>query len=352
MILPTTYAAALFLMVLSMLCWGSWANTFKLTGKWRFELFYYDYAFGVLLAAVVAAFTFGSLGSELTFYDNFLIAGNRKVLYGFGAGVVFNLANMLLVAAISVAGLAVAFPIGIGLALVIGVLWNYHLNPQGNSTFLFGGAALVVIAIVLDAAAYHALDKYRVAQRIAAASVVKTGKKIQKYTGSGLKGIILSVIAGVLMGTFYPLVEIGKEGEAGLGAYSIALVFALGVFLSTFVFNLYFINLPVQGQPIAMSEYFLGNRRQHLLGILGGAIWCVGAIANFAAASAPMTLQIGPAISYALGQGATMVSALWGVLVWKEFADANFQIKLLLVLMFLFFMAGLGLISMAPLYPR
>src|SRR5216683_7645702 len=147
MILPTTYGTALMLTILTMLCWGSWANTFKVTKEWRFELFYFDYSFGVLIAAIVAAFTFGNMGDELSFSDNLLIAGRHYMVYGVLAGVVFNLANMLLVAAISLAGLAVAFPIGIGLALVIGVVWNYILKPQGNPTLLFTGAAIVAGAI-------------------------------------------------------------------------------------------------------------------------------------------------------------------------------------------------------------
>jgi len=154
MIIPTTYAGALLLMILSMLCWGSWANTFKLAGKWRFEIFYYDYSLGVLLAAVIAAYTFGSMGNELSFSDNLIIASKRNMVWAVAGGVVFNLANMLLVAAISVSGLAVAFPIGIGLALVVGVIWNYILDPQGNALLLAVGVVLVVGAIIVDALAY------------------------------------------------------------------------------------------------------------------------------------------------------------------------------------------------------
>ncbi len=154
MLIPQTYAGALILIILSMICWGSWANTFKLAGKWRFELFYYDYSLGVLLAAIIAAYTFGSMGDELSFSDNMIVAGKRNMAYALAGGVVFNLANMLLVAAISVAGLAVAFPIGIGLALVVGVVWNYFLNPQGNPILLTAGVVLVVGAIIVDALAY------------------------------------------------------------------------------------------------------------------------------------------------------------------------------------------------------
>jgi glucose uptake protein len=261
-------------------------------------------------------------------------SGSRQIFFGALGGVVFNLANMLLVAAISVAGLAVAFPVGIGLALVIGVIWNYALKPQGNPVLLFTGAAIVVGAIILDALAYRALEAGK-------------AQAARKVTG---KGIVLSLVSGVLMGSFFPLVEIGKAGEHGLGPYAIGFVFAVGVFLSTFVFNLFFMNMPVEGPPVAMSGYFKGTGRQHLLGIVGGMIWATGTIANFAAASTPESVQVGPAISYAIGQGATMVSALWGLLVWNEFAGAGPRVRLLVVIMLILFVSGLGLVSVAPLY--
>jgi glucose uptake protein len=340
MILPATYNSALLLIILSMICWGSWANTFKLAGKWRFELFYYDYSLGVLLAAIVAAYTFGSMGEELSFSDNMIIAFRRYMAYAAGAGVVFNLANMLLVAAISVAGMAVAFPIGIGLALVVGVVWNYILNPQANPTLLAIGVSLVTAAIIVDAMAYSAHSRGR------------SGAN-KKKTGTSRKGILLSLVSGLLMGSFYPLVETAKAGgpdNAGLGPYAVAFLFAVGVFTSTFIFNLYFLNLPVQGPALSMFDYFRGSVRQHVLGILGGIIWCTGAIANFAAASSPRAVQVGPAVSYAVGQGATMVSTLWGLVVWKEFAGASERVKVLLTLMLLLFIAGLIIVSIAPLY--
>ena len=242
MITPTTYPTALFLLILSMLCWGSWANTFKLAGKWRFELFYYDYALGVLIAAVVAAFTFGSLGNDLSFSDNLLVAGRRNQAFGVAAGAVFNLANMLLVAAISIAGMAVAFPVAIGLALVIGVVWNYLLNPQGNKLLLAAGVALVVGAIVVDAIAYgaHARSSQKEPEPAPAGQRGRP-KTVRRRTGT--KGLIVSLISGLLMGSFYPLVQMGVGGgpdSAGLGPYAVAFFFAIGVFVSTFIFNLYF----------------------------------------------------------------------------------------------------------------
>jgi glucose uptake protein len=339
MIIPEIYTSALLLIILSMICWGSWANTFKLVGKWRFELFYYDYSVGVLLAAIIAAFTFGSMGTGIPFVDNLSLAGNRNMAFAIAGGVVFNLANMLLVAAISVAGLAVAFPVGIGLALVVGVIWNYVLNPQGNPALLAAGVTLVVGAIIVDALAYGAHARNQ--------------KDASGQKSSGAKGLLLSLVSGILMGSFYPLVEIGKgqgAGAGGLGPYAVAFLFSVGVFVSTFIFNLYFLNLPIEGEPLSMFEYFRGNLRQHALGIVGGLIWCVGAITNFVAASAPKSVQVGPAISYAIGQGATMVSALWGLLVWHEFRGASSGVKLLLALMLVLFLAGLILVSIAPLY--
>jgi glucose uptake protein len=242
------------------------------------------------------------------------------------------------VAAISLAGLAVAFPVGIGLALVVGVIWNYFLNPQGNPALLAAGVTLVAGAIIVDALAYGAQARSQKAE------------SEQKSTG---KGLLLSLASGLLMGSFYPLVEMGKgRGPAagGLGPYAVAFLFSIGVFVSTFVFNLYFLNRPVEGEALAMSAYYQGNLRQHLLGILGGLIWCAGAISNFVAASAPKSIQVGPAISYAIGQGATMVSALWGLLVWHEFRGAHAVVKVLLALMLVLFLAGLILVSIAPLY--
>lgn len=348
MILPTTYEMTLLISVLSMICWGSWANTLKLAQpKWRFELYYFDFAFGLLVTAVVAAFTFGSMGDELTFGDNVMIAGKRPMIWAIAAGAVFNLANLLLVAAISIAGMSVAFPIGIGLALVVGTAGNYMMEKTGNPMFIFGGIALILIAIVLDAMAYSSRVS---AQQPPPPPPDPRGRRSPRKGSGPLKAILLSVVGGILMGSFYPLVLKARavHTEMGLGPYAIAVFFAVGVFFSTFVYNLYFINLPVQGEAVQISQYFKGTPWHHLLGFLGGVIWCVGAVANFAAAAATGKALIGPAVSYALGQGATMISAAWGLLVWKEFKGAGSKSMMLLALMFVFFLAGLAMLALAP----
>jgi glucose uptake protein len=351
MTLPHTYLAALLITILSMLCWGSWANTFKMAGKWRFELFYFDFAIGVMLAALLYAYTLGTLGFDgFLFSDDMVHAGRRQLFNGFMGGVIFNLANMLLVAAISLAGMAVAFPIGIGMALVIGVVWNYAIKPVGNAQMLFFGCAIIVAAIVVDAMAYRGLSALKFEQMAKAGKVKSTRKRVS------IKGVILSIVCGLLMGSFFPLVTMGRAsdlggtaGDVGMGPYAIGVVFALGVLLSTPVFNLFFMNLPVQGEPVEIPAYFRGSLKEHALGWLGGMIWMTGGMANFVASSSPPEVQVGPATSYALGQGATMVSALWGLLVWKEFAGADSKIRMLLVLMMFLFVAGLTVVAVAPL---
>jgi glucose uptake protein len=224
------------------------------------------------------------------------------------------------------------------------VIWNYSVNPQGNPALLFTGVAMVVAAIVIDGVAYriHTISKAAGAQAGA-----------PDETGKIKKGILLSVTGGVLMGMFFPLVEIGKkgsEGSNGMGPYAIGFVFSVGVFLSTFVFNAYFMKKPVQGKPIRFGDYFKGTTVEHFWGLVGGIVWGIGTLSSFVAASAPKTLQVGPAISYALGQGSTMVGAFWGVVVWKEFAGGGLTVKRLIALMFLLFVIGLAVVSIAPLY--
>jgi glucose uptake protein len=327
MFIPQVYSVALAMMVLTMLCWGSWANTQKAVGTWRFELFYWDYVWGILLCALILGLTLGRTdpASPDSFFRNLSQASSVKLLLAFLGGAVFNLANLLLVAAIAVAGLAVAFPIGIGLALVIGSVLNYVITPKGNPLLLFGGVALVAVAIVLDALAY---------------------RKVSRDLAVSKKGIVLSLLCGVFMGLFYPLVAKALTGAGHLGPYTVALVFAVGVLVSNFPLNYAFMRRPISGPPVAVADYFTGRGLYHFFGLLGGMIWGVGTISNFAASYAQM---VGPATSYALGQGATMVSAVWGVFVWKEFRGAGADVVRLLALMFAFFIAGLACVALAPI---
>jgi glucose uptake protein len=326
MFIPQTYSAALAMMLISMICWGSWANTQKLTGSWRFELFYWDYVCGILLCTLLIGLTLGrtDAASPDSFFRNLAAADALHLTYAFLGGVVFNIANILIVGAIAIAGMAVAFPVGIGLALVIGSVLNYLITPKGNPLLLFGGVALVCVAIVLDALAY---------------------RQISPDTKVSKKGIILSLLGGFGMGLFYPFVAKAISGPNHLGPYTVAFVFALGILASNIPANYIVMRHPVLGPPVSSADYFAGAGRLHFWGIMGGTIWAAGTISNFVASYAQM---VGPAISYALGQGATMVGAIWGVFVWKEFAGAGASTKRLLAWMFVFFIVGLVSVALAP----
>ncbi|MCF8362592.1 MAG: GRP family sugar transporter [Prolixibacteraceae bacterium] len=333
MVVIQSYVWAVILTVITMLCWGSWANTQKMaTQKWAFQLFYWDYSIGVLLLSLVLAFTMGSIGAEgRGFIADISQADFKALSSAFLGGAVFNLANILLVAAIAIAGMAVAFPIGIGLALVIGVVVNYIATPLGNPLILFIGVALVTAAIVVDAFAYRKLPS----------STSKTTTK----------GILISLLAGLLMGFFYRFVAASMVSnfanpEAGkLTPYTASVVFALGLLISNFLWNTIFMYKPLAGERVSYADYFKkGTPKLHLIGILGGVIWSLGMTFNIIAAE-----QAGFAISYGLGQGATLVAALWGVFIWKEFKGAK-GVKGLLTAMFLLFFIGLALIIASRLY--
>ncbi len=324
------YAVAVFFCVVTMLCWGSWGNTQKLAGKtWRYELFYWDYVIGVLLFTIASGLTFGSMGAQgRSFLPDLQQASLSNMGSAFLGGIVFNAANILLSAAISIAGMSVAFPVGIGLALVLGVIITYVGKPQGDPVLLCCGVALIVVAIVLNACAYN----------------LKEAGKTKVPT----KGILLSLVCGVLMACFYRFVASSMVDDFAAPAadkmtpYSAFFVFACGVFASTFVFNTIAMKKPVAGESISPSEYFKGGLPIHVVGVLGGLIWGLGFGINLVAAG-----KAGPAISYGLGQGATLVAALWGILIWKEFKGAPKRAITLNAIMFALFVAGLGLIVRA-----
>lgn len=336
MVIVESYPIAVVMCVVTMLCWGSWANTQKLASKeWRFQLFYWDYAIGVFLLSLILAFTMGSSGSGGRGFLADLAQADRQWLgSAFLGGVIFNLSNILLVAAIDIAGLAVAFPVGVGLALVLGVITTYVAKPEGNVPMLAAGVAGVMIAIVLDALAY---------KRLASA-----GQK------TPVKGIVLSVVAGVLMGFFYSFVaqamgkiDAGSHAlEAGkLSPYTAIVLFSAGLLASNFIWNSIVMAKPFSGEPVTYGDYFTkGNARLHLIGILGGLIWNVGMAFSIIASTAAS-----PALSYGLGQGATMVGAFWGVFIWKEFKGAPAGTGKLLGAMFLFYLIGLGVLIASKL---
>lgn len=332
MFIVENYEVAVLFCVITMLCWGSWGNTQKLASKsWRFELFYWDYVLGILLFSLFSAFTLGSIGDEgRNFMADLKQADWENIGSALLGGIVFNAGNILLSASIAIAGMAVAFPVGVGIALVLGVIINYVNAPKGDPTLLFIGVGLVTLAILVNAWAYKLKNK---------------GSADKANT----KGIVIAVIAGVLMAFFYRFIAASMDlanfvsPEVGkMTPYTAVFIFSVGIFISNLLFNSILIKKPIVGEPTSYSAYFKGNLSTHLIGVLGGVIWGIGNSLNLIAAG-----MAGPAISYGLGQGATLIAALWGVFIWKEFKGSAVNVNGKLALMFLLFVVGLALIIIA-----
>lgn len=327
MVLVQNYSLAVFLCFVAMVCWGSWQNTQNLIGKsWRFELFYWDYSIGILLFALVMAFTFGSFGNQgRSFIPDLAQADPKNLLWAAIGGFIWNIGTLLLVASISVAGMSVAFPIGGGIGWTLGILINYLGKPEGNPLFLFGGTAVIIIAILLSMQSYRKLAAQQ--------------KK------PSFKGIALALLAGLCIAFFYRFVaaslasDFSPADDGKISSYTAVVLFSIGALLSTIIVNPIFMAKPVQGEPVKITQWLKGTPRAHLFGLLGGAIWCLGNSVSFMSVGAAS-----PAISYGLSNAAPVVAALWGIFVWKEFKDAPKGTSLLLALMFLFYLIGLVLI--------
>lgn len=335
MFIVNSYPLAVIFCFITMMCWGSWGNTQKLAARnWRYELFYWDYVIGMLLFSLLISFTMGSFGSQgRPFIEDLAQADAANIWSVILGGIIFNASNILLSASTSIAGMSVAFPLGVGLSLVLGVIINWLGSPKGDPVILFTGVALIAIAIICNGIA---------------SGKMQTGKDTAD-SGRNRKGIILAVIAGILMSFFYRFVAKAMDldnfenpAPGMLTPYSAIFIFSVGVFLSNFIFNTLVMRRPFVGERVYYKEYFAGSFKTHLVGMLGGAIWCLGTAFSYIASG-----KAGAAISYALGQGAPLIAAIWGVFIWKEFKGAGKGIYGLLSVMFLFFIAGLALIILS-----
>ena len=330
MVLVQNYTFAVFLCALAMICWGSWQNTHNLIGKeWRFELFYWDYSIGILIFALIMAFTFGSFGSQgRSFIPDLAQADVKNLLSAALGGFIWNIGTLLLVASISIAGMSVAFPIGGGIGWVLGILINYLGKPEGNPLYLFGGTVVIILAILVSMQSYRKLAAHQ--------------KK------PSFKGIALALLAGLCIAFFYRFVaaslatDFSAADDGRISSYTAVVFFSLGALASTVLVNPFFMVKPVEGEPVKISQWFRGSAKAHLLGMAGGFIWCLGNSVSFMSVGAAS-----PAISYGLSNSAPAVAALWGIFVWKEFKDAPKGTNLLLTMMFVCYLVGLGLIIYA-----
>lgn len=315
MFLPNSYTVALVMMLLGMFCWGSWPNTFKLTRNWRFELFYWDYAVGIFITSVVLGLTLGTSFGPRTYIEDLIQADRSALLFAFLAGVLWNFGNILLTAGVALVGLAVAFPVSIGMALVVGVIGSYLVTPRGNPLLLFSGVALVFVAVVVNSMAYRA----------AASSRPKVSRA----------GLYVCIAAGVLFSGFAPLLAKAFSAPQPLGPYGVISLFTLGGILSTFPIMGYFMRHPLEGTPVSFGDYRQGSLTYHAAGLLGGVIWTLGMTLVFV----PQNM-VGTALAYGIGQSSPLVAALWGVFIWHEFRGAPKKSHALVVLMFFLYLGG------------
>ena len=343
MFLPHTHGGALFLAILSLVCLGSWPNLYKLAGKWRFELFYFDFAIGLMLTATIAALTLGSLGFDgFGLGDDLANAGKRQWMFAFLAGTVFNLGNMLLVAAMSVAGMAVAFVAGTGMMLLVAMLTGLLQGSRVDTTSVWFACGFFLAAIVAAALAYGALAR---ARRAALPRDPKTGRKAR---GPGaVKGIVLALTGGAITLGMYPLVAFATPPEIGLGPYGMLMLFGFGVLISTVVCNIFFMNLPVAGEPLEIFDYLKGRPTIHLFGLAAGLVWYAGMLSNRLVGTVPPKQQLAAPLALGLPNSGLLLAALWGTLAWREFRGAGALGKTMAALMLVLAAGGLWMMSMA-----
>ena len=316
MYLPSSYSSALLMMLAGMTFWGSWANTFKLTRNWRVELFYWDYSIGIFVSSILIGLTMGTFFGQQRFIAQLVAADHSAWLYATAAGALWNSGNILLLSGVALVGLAVAFPLSIGLALILGVIGSYLVVPRGSPTLLCLGVAMVFAAIIFNSLAY----------RVTATHQGKLSRT----------GIVVCLAAGLLFSSFGPLVGKALSSSHPLGPYGVTFFFTLGALLSTIPLMTYFMRRPIQGTPVNWSDYRQGTPWQHGAGLLGGFFWTLGTTFAFVPAS-----MVGIALAYAIGQANPLIAALWGVFVWHEFRGATARANALLGLMFTLYFGGL-----------
>ena len=345
MILPHSPLTAIVILLFGMLCWGSWANTYKLAGKWRYELYYFDWILGALATALILALTVGSLGYDgFSLRDDLLIGGKRQWLWAFLAGVIFNSGNMLVMACLSLSGMTVAFPLAAGVGIIVSAVVGFALAPFGQPVLLLLGCAVMVGAVVAAAMVYRQMLWARHEQ------IARAGKAKSTRRPSSLKVILLAVVGGLLLGAFPALVDFARQGETGLGPYATAVIFVIGALPATFILNLFLMNLPVEGEPLEMLEYLQGSFKNHFSGLLGGAIWSAGLLALLVVTTLAPPVRPGPVAVYGMSQGWIVIAALWGALGWKELREGDGRVKVLEGLTLVLVIGAITLLSVSPLY--
>ncbi len=343
MTLPQTYLTVLMVMIAGTLLLGLWASVYRLGGNWRFEIFYLDFALGAFLAAVICAFTLGDLGFDgFSILDDLSHARKRQLFCGVLLGVVFNLGNLFMVSAMSVGGMSLAFPVTLGLTILTGMVVAPMFRQTASPLWLALGCAAIALAIMCSVLAY---------QRVARSRYVPQPDK-RKYARrpSFLKGPVLAVAGGLILTGMYPLRDVALEGETGLGPYGLVLLMAVGMLVSCFVFVLFFMNLPVEGEPLEVGDILKVRPKQHLLGLLAGIVWTGGALGTAMpqmVANIPPPAQLSPALIFALTQASGLIAAVLGVTLWQELRGGDRGAKSVSAAMLLLYASGIAMVAIA-----
>ncbi len=326
-------ALAFGLCLLTMLCWGSWTNAQKfVTQSAPLYVFYRDYVYGILLAALVLAFTLGSFGEQgRSVMKDIRQAELTMILLALAAGIVFNVGNMLLTVGISIAGISIAMPVGTGLSLAIGLVVNYLAEPKGSVLLLAIGGGAILGAMIFSALAYQS----------------KQDNDDPKGDSGGNRGIWIALGGGLVAGFFFRLIssslvkDLGQPERGVLTPYTAFALFAIGLTISGPLVE-YLVRRFALPDKDDQLTYQQTGRREHLAGLAGGLLWGVGMLALLIGSK-----QAGDAVSYGLSQGATIVSVFWGVFLWNEFKGAPPKASRYLWFMGIAYLAGLVLISLA-----
>jgi len=353
MLLPNTATAVLVALLISLIGWGSWACFYKATKRNRFEFLAYDFTWGVVLASILAAFTLGIFDSkELTFQDNFLLAGRRQMAWAFGSGIIFNLANMLLLAATSVSRMSITFPVAFAFAWAIGSLWDLAVRPSVNPMLAGAGAAVVIVAAILACIAYRWYLVDEAHKAIKALSADPRAKAAPAKDETGTKGMVLAVIAGFAFGLFYPALRQSTESDNSVSPYGAALILSAGVFASSIIFVPFFLNFPVRGKPLTVRQYFKLERVQHINGVLAGIVWTAGLLGGLVTVDLPAAILPSPLVGYMLSHSAPLLTAAYGLILYRDLPEAPTKVHSMMGAMFVLMLAGMGMIALAPVYGR
>lgn len=346
----TTDSMALALCLISLALWGVWANTWKMTGKWRFELYVVDFLLGLAVVGLTLCFTVGYFGSSITFLDSLTIVRTRQLAMPGVAGALFALGIMLLLGAVSLAGMAVAFSVSAGVAAIVSAVWTYFAKPGVNAVFLLSGSLIVAAAAALAAVAFRTLQKKKNEGLPLPPSPVSKRPPVPRH--SATKGNVMAALSGLFLGSYYPLMIGAAAYEVELAPFAMVFLFAIVALMAGLLFSVYFFNLPVEGKPVGLSMYLKGSAKQHLMGVLGGALWIGALSANLLAATAPAELSPGIAASYPVALGASTLLILAGLVIWNEFSAAPDRARLFIWLSLPIFHIGAALIALAPKYAR